>query len=81
MSTRRRPLQKKTAYNKIKNQFLNSGVWQQVTHVLSCLKYLLGVLIAGIIIHKSWNALMVAFFDGNYQIGMFEAAILWACVF
>jgi hypothetical protein len=81
MNLRRRVLRKQNIFTKIKNQFIKSKAGKHTIHVLNCLRYLLFILIAGIVIHKSWNAMMILAFKGEYQISMFEAAILWACVF
>jgi hypothetical protein len=81
MRTRKAPLQEKSIFAKIKYKFVNSEAGQHTLHVLSCVRHLFIILLAGFIIHKSWNAAMIAWFDGHYQISLFESAILWACIY
>jgi hypothetical protein len=81
MRTRKAPLQQKSIFAKIKHQFLNSETGQHTLHILNCIRYLFVILLAGFIIHTSWNAAMIAWFNGQYQISLFEAAILWACIY
>ena len=83
MQTKKRTptIKNEGVFNKIKLRFSKSTAGQHTIHILSCLKYMLVILIAGIVISTAWNAVMNAWFQGKYQISMFEAAILWACLY
>ena len=81
MRVRKTPLKEQSIFNKIKTQFSTSEVGQHTLHILKCIRYLLTILFAGFIIHKGWNAAMIMWLDGQYQISLFEAAILWACIY
>jgi hypothetical protein len=50
-------------------------------YILNRIVYLLWVLFMAFIIQKGWNTSMDYFLDGQYQMGLFEAAILWVCVY
>lgn len=81
MRTRKTPLQQKSIFAKIKQKFLCSNAGLHTLHVLNCIRYLCAILLAGFIFHKVWNTIMIAWFDGQYQISLFEASILWACIY
>lgn len=81
MRARKIPLKQQSVFSKIKTQFTNSEAGQHTLHILKCTKYLLSILLAGFVFHKLWNIVMITWFGGQYQISMFEASILWACIY
>lgn len=70
--------------SRIKKIFKWLQAEEQIEHfkyILNRLFYLLIVLGMGFFIQLVWNFVVGQFFDGEYQINMFEAAILWVCVY
>lgn len=52
-----------------------------IEYIFKRLAYLAQTLLIGWIIQFVWNYSMVKWFDGEYQVNLFEAAILWICVY
>jgi hypothetical protein len=52
-----------------------------IEYILKRLAYLLQTLAIGWLIQYIWNYCMVIWFNGDYQVNLFEAAILWICVY
>jgi len=61
--------------------FYKSELYIHVKYIFERLFYLLQTLFIGWIIQFVWNFSMVKWFQGNYQVNLFEAAILWICVY
>ena len=52
-----------------------------IEYIVKRLAYLVQTLAIAWIIQYIWNHAMLNFLDGNYQVNLFEAAILWVCVY
>jgi hypothetical protein len=81
---KRTPKAEPEPVSKIKQIFKWIQAEEQIEHfkyILNRLFYLLMVLCMGFIIQWVWNTIMDLCLDGQYQINMFEAAILWVCVY
>jgi hypothetical protein len=81
---KRTPKAEPEPVSKIKQIFKWIQAEEQIEHfkyILNRLFYLLMVLCMGFIIQWVWNITIGAWFGEEYQINMFEAAILWVCVY
>lgn len=58
-----------------------SEVKIHIEYILKRLAYLLQTLVIGWIIQYVWNFAMIKWSDGEHQVNLFEAAILWICVY
>jgi len=91
MTTRQRTAKKQTPIGKcsfadssIKQIFNAITASEKMAHfkyIINRLWYLLLVLGMGFLIQWVWNTAMIYWCDGAYQVGLFEAAILWVCVY
>ena len=61
--------------------FYKTTLYIHVKYIFARLFYLVQTLIIGWFIQFVWNIIMVKWFDGMYQVNLFEAAILWICVY
>ena len=61
--------------------FYKSELYIHVKYIGARLFYLLQTLVIGWFIQLIWNWSMVKWFNGDYQVNLFEAAILWICVY
>lgn len=52
-----------------------------IEYILKRLAYLAQTLVIGYIIQYVWNFCMITWFEGDHQVNLFEAAILWICVY
>lgn len=59
----------------------NSEAYIHIKYILDRLFYLCQTLIIGWLIQYVWNFAMIKWFEGEYQVNLFEAAILWICVY
>jgi hypothetical protein len=50
-------------------------------YILKRLAYLAQTLVIGWLIQYVWNYAMILWFNGEHQVNLFEAAILWICVY
>lgn len=67
--------------NRIFNAVSASEEMVHFKYIMGRLWYLLLVLGMGFLIQWVWNLAMIAWCDGAHQVGLFEAAILWVCVY
>ena len=58
-----------------------SEVKIHIQYILIRLAYIFQTLLIAWIMQYVWNSAMIKWFDGDYQMGIFEAAILWICVY
>lgn len=58
-----------------------SEVYIHIKYIFARLFYLAQTLLVGFIIQHVWNFAMIKWFDGEHQVNLFEAAILWICVY
>lgn len=75
---------KPLAESNIKQIFNAVTASEEMVHfkyIMGRLWYLLLVLGMGFLIQWVWNAAMIQWCDGAHQVGLFEAAILWVCVY
>ena len=63
------------------NAFYKSELYIHVKYIFARLFYLSQTLVIGWIIQFVWNLAMEKWFEGEHQINLFEAAILWICVY
>ena len=77
----RKVIQPQSSIRQIFNAAISSEEMEHFKYFISRLRYLLIVIGMGFLIQWGWNAAMDAWFDGDYEIGLFEAAILWVCVY
>lgn len=61
--------------------FYKSELYIHVKYIGARLFYLLQTLVIGWFIQFFWNLAMVQWFEGEHQVNLFEAAILWICVY
>jgi hypothetical protein len=61
--------------------FYKSELYIHMKYIFARLFYLLQTLIIGWLIQYVWNYSMIKWFEGEYQVNLFEAAILWICVY
>jgi hypothetical protein len=61
--------------------FYKSELYIHVKYIGARLFYLLQTLVIGWFIQFFWNLAMVQWFNGEHQVNLFEAAILWICVY
>jgi len=46
-----------------------------------CFRYLIITLLVGFCMQYCWNFASDKWFDGEYHMSLFEAAILWVCIY
>lgn len=54
---------------------------KKMLYILDRVRYLLVTLLAGFIIQYVWNNTVGVLSEGEYMMHMFEAAILWVCIY
>lgn len=89
-STRRKklPIEVKTnteiselSFRNLFKAVYKSEIWIHIKYIFERFFYLLQTLLIGSVIQYFWNLAMVKWFAGEYQVNLFEAAILWICVY
>jgi hypothetical protein len=70
--------------NSIKHVFstlLKSKEFKHLEYIGGRLVYLLYMLGMGFLIQWAWNSVMIHWCGGEHQVNLFEAAILWVCIY
>ena len=62
-------------------EFKDSEHGEHVAYIFNRLIYLMMIMIMGVFVQFSWNSVMDAFFQGQHHMSLFEAAILWVCIY
>ena len=89
MTTRRRPARTSQAspskpeggLKRLFKKFTSAKQIKDFKHILNSLLYLLMVLLVGVIIQYVWNSAMSLLDIEGYHMTIFEAAILWVCIY
>jgi hypothetical protein len=75
------PLKPHERVIKYVKEFKDSEHGEHVAYVFNRLVYLMMVMIMGVFVQFVWNSAMDQFFQGQYHMSLFEAAILWVCIY
>ena len=62
-------------------EFKSSEHGEHVAYIFNRLMYLVMVMIMAVFVQFSWNSVMDLLFHGQHHMGLFEAAILWVCIY
>lgn len=62
-------------------EFKDSEHGESVVYIFNRLLYLVMVMIMAVFVQFSWNSTMDMLFQGQHHMGLFEAAILWVCIY
>jgi hypothetical protein len=61
--------------------FSKTKTGEHLAYILLCLRYLVITLIVGFCIQYCWNFFNDKWFGGEYHMSLFEATILWVCIY
>ncbi len=61
--------------------FSKTSTGEHLSYILLCFRYLVITLLVGFCIQYCWNFASDRWFDGVYHMSLFEAAILWVCIY
>ena len=61
--------------------FSKTSTGEHLSYILLCLRYLVITLIVGFCIQYCWNLVDTKWFGGEYHMSLFEATILWVCIY
>jgi hypothetical protein len=62
-------------------EFKDSEHGEHISYIVNRLFYLMMVMLMAVFVQFSWNTAMDTFFNGQYHMSLFEAAILWVCIY
>lgn len=75
------PLKPHERIIKYLKEFSGSEHGEHITYIANRLCYLVMVMIIAAFIQFAWNSTMNMFFQGEHQMDIFQAAILWVCIY
>ena len=61
--------------------FPKTSTGQHLSYIILCIRYLIITLIVGFCIQYCWNFVNDKWFGGEYHMSLFEATILWVCIY